>query len=87
MKFPITVTYRNLEAKIYRNQIRGVKYYKAAYRSKGGRVLLVISGEIVKQQRQLMSWTDSLIGVVQSAPIKESDFHASSRCWQIQIHP
>ena len=31
MKFPITVTYRNLEAKIYRSQIDGVKYYKAAY--------------------------------------------------------
>ena len=29
MKFPITVTYRNLEAKIYRSQIDGVKYYKA----------------------------------------------------------
>ncbi len=38
MKFPITVTYRQLEAKIYRSQIRGVKYYKAAYRAKGGRV-------------------------------------------------
>ena len=37
MKFPITVTYRNLEAKIYRSQIDGVKYYKAAYRAKGGR--------------------------------------------------
>jgi hypothetical protein len=38
MKFPITVTYRDLEAKIYRSQISGVKYYKAAYRAKGGRV-------------------------------------------------
>ena len=26
-----------------------------------------------------MSWTDSLIGVVQSAPIKESDFFARAR--------
>ena len=38
MKFPIKVTYHNLEAKIYRSQISGVKYYKAAYRAKGGRV-------------------------------------------------
>ena len=38
MKFPITATYRQLEAKIYRSQIDGVKYYKAAYRAKGGRV-------------------------------------------------
>ena len=38
MKFPIKVTYHNLEAKIYRSQISGVKYYKAAYRAKGGGV-------------------------------------------------
>ena len=38
MKFPIKVTYRNLEAKVYRSKIDGVIYYKAAYRAKGGRV-------------------------------------------------
>ena len=38
MKFPIKITYRNLEAKVYRSKIDGVIYYKAAYRAKGRRV-------------------------------------------------
>ena len=38
MKFPVTITYRNLDAKIYRSVIGGTVYYRAAYRAKGKRV-------------------------------------------------
>ena len=59
MKFPITVTYRQLEAKIYRSQIRGGKpLNNGQYMAQS--TLLAIMGRMATYTGQQVTWPQAL---------------------------